>query len=457
MSLASQVTSLALRLGKEVKSVWAAFGLNPSYIAVDAGSSITTPSSAALNAALSTTDVICRVSCNSWTAFQTFTTKGVALPQYAFGLSSTGQLTFIDSGGATRVSSANLAATPDGTRLWVRVSRNSATGVIKFYWAADMPTEPTVWTQLGADVAGAAGAFTTNATVLSVAGLGTISRVIIRDGFTGVTVAELDTADYLSGTSWVSLTTGETWTLTGTAVYTRALPAISAFIRTLLAAASAVAARATLEAARMNVQPGQPATPADGDLWWDTDDTSLIPMTVDLSAYQPVDSDLTAIAALATTAYGRAFLALADAAAARTAISAAPASQGATVGSVVVGANQAGVGGASTPLTGFSIPFTAVAGRRYVMFWVLTVSVQTTAGGLVNFDYQLAGVDQAIISSDYTPVIGVPLTYSGFVDLGVLGAGSKTISISGRCSAGTMTISNGSANNGRMSIFDMGT
>lgn len=38
------------------------------------------------------------------------------------------------------------------------------------------------------------------------------------------------------------------------------------------------------------------------------------------AAYQPLDSDLTAIAALTTTAYGRAFLALADAAAARAAV-----------------------------------------------------------------------------------------------------------------------------------------
>ena len=38
------------------------------------------------------------------------------------------------------------------------------------------------------------------------------------------------------------------------------------------------------------------------------------------STYQPLDSDLTAIAALTTTSFGRAFLALADAAAARTAI-----------------------------------------------------------------------------------------------------------------------------------------
>jgi len=40
------------------------------------------------------------------------------------------------------------------------------------------------------------------------------------------------------------------------------------------------------------------------------------------STYQPLDSDLTAIAALSTTSFGRAFLALADAAAARTAIGA---------------------------------------------------------------------------------------------------------------------------------------
>lgn len=38
------------------------------------------------------------------------------------------------------------------------------------------------------------------------------------------------------------------------------------------------------------------------------------------TVYQPLDSDLTAIAALATTSYGRAFLALADAAAGRTAL-----------------------------------------------------------------------------------------------------------------------------------------
>lgn len=41
--------------------------------------------------------------------------------------------------------------------------------------------------------------------------------------------------------------------------------------------------------------------------------------TLSGAAFQPLDADLTAIAALTTTSYGRAFLALADTAAARTA------------------------------------------------------------------------------------------------------------------------------------------
>jgi hypothetical protein len=48
------------------------------------------------------------------------------------------------------------------------------------------------------------------------------------------------------------------------------------------------------------------------------------------AGYQPLDSDLTAIAALTTTSYGRAFLALADAAAARTALALGTAATAAT-------------------------------------------------------------------------------------------------------------------------------
>ena len=63
------------------------------------------------------------------------------------------------------------------------------------------------------------------------------------------------------------------------------------------------------------------------------------------AAYQPLDSDLTAIAALATTSYGRAFLALADAAAGRTALGLGTA---ATQNTGTSGANVPLLNGANT-------------------------------------------------------------------------------------------------------------
>lgn len=57
------------------------------------------------------------------------------------------------------------------------------------------------------------------------------------------------------------------------------------------------------------------------------DTSALLTSAAAAAAYQPLDSDLTAIAALTTTSYGRAFLALADAAAARSALSLGTAAQ----------------------------------------------------------------------------------------------------------------------------------
>jgi hypothetical protein len=73
-----------------------------------------------------------------------------------------------------------------------------------------------------------------------------------------------------------------------------------------------------------------PAQTRDGSVVWDFDDElltvgtgsgrkTMLDTTAAAAAYQPLDSDLTAIAALATTSFGRALLALADAAALRTA------------------------------------------------------------------------------------------------------------------------------------------
>ena len=67
---------------------------------------------------------------------------------------------------------------------------------------------------------------------------------------------------------------------------------------------------------------------------------STVTVGVTASTYQPLDSDLTAIAALSTTTFGRALLALADAAAGRTALGlggAATLNVGTTAGTVAAG------------------------------------------------------------------------------------------------------------------------
>lgn len=63
---------------------------------------------------------------------------------------------------------------------------------------------------------------------------------------------------------------------------------------------------------------------------------------VDATAYQPLDSDLTAIAALSTTTFGRALLALADAAALRSAagiVASLPLTGGAVTGNITRSGN----------------------------------------------------------------------------------------------------------------------
>lgn len=84
------------------------------------------------------------------------------------------------------------------------------------------------------------------------------------------------------------------------------------------------------------------------------------------AAVQPLDSDLTAIAALTTTSYGRAFLALADAAAGRTALSlgtAATQATGAFDASGAAAAAQAASQPLDTDLTAIAALTTTTFGR----------------------------------------------------------------------------------------------
>lgn len=93
-------------------------------------------------------------------------------------------------------------------------------------------------------------------------------------------------------------------------------------------------------------------------------ESSVTGLTASLASKQPLDSDLTAIAALATTGYGRALLALADAAAGRTALSLGSAATASSAAFDAAGAASAAAA-ASQPLDSDLTAIAALATTAY--------------------------------------------------------------------------------------------
>lgn len=120
------------------------------------------------------------------------------------------------------------------------------------------------------------------------------------------------------------------------------------------------------------------------------------------------------------------------------------------MGGASVGASQTGIT-AITDLTGFSIPFTAVTGRRYKASYLLSSQQVTTAGTQVFF------VDVNAVQTTLSELTGVAAafnTVSG-VFLFTVAAGARTIKLRAQTSAGTLSIDSGSAP-GRLMIEDIG-
>lgn len=133
--------------------------------------------------------------------------------------------------GVTSTSAASSVSTgfAAGTGAWIRASRVAATGVVTFYTStaspgADPRTLP--WTQLGTTVATTAGGIVNSDGVPEVgrSGLGgdlymtgSVIRALAYNGVLGTTgpAWSFDSRDWTSGTTFVSSTTGETWTLNG--------------------------------------------------------------------------------------------------------------------------------------------------------------------------------------------------------------------------------------------------
>lgn len=175
-------------------------------------------------------------------------------------------------------------------------------------------------------------------------------------------------------------------------------------------------------------------------------DTEVTAAVAALSTvYQPLDSDLTAIAALTTTAYGRAFLALADAAAGRTALglgTAATQATGAFDAAGAAAAAQAASQPLDSDLTAIAALTTTSFGRGLLALADAAAARSTlglgTAAVAATGDFDAAGAAAAAqaasqpLDSDLTAFAGLAIA----ADKLPYGTGSHTLGLADLTAAG---------------------
>jgi len=195
------------------------------------GTYLTTPDSAA-SSITGDIDIRVKAACTDWTptANMSFASKIEPSGQNAWQFVITsagglGKLSLWNSTNGTNLtpneSSVGTGFT-DGTTHWVRATRVSATGVVKYYTSEDGST----WTQLGTDIAGSTGDFINSTSIVEIGSsrggtinpfTGKIYQVQIYNGIAGTLAVEFKATDYSTGTTLTSSTTGEVWTLNGAA------------------------------------------------------------------------------------------------------------------------------------------------------------------------------------------------------------------------------------------------
>lgn len=144
----------------------------------------------------------------------------------------TGVLQFVYSndGTATRTATSSAATgITDGAIKWVRATYVTSTGKVNFYMSDDAVT----WTAIGTEQTLTSGAIadTGNAVTVGAKGgagntaptTGTIYRAQVYAGISGALAVDFNPNNYVTGTTFVSAITGETWTVSGTASVARSL------------------------------------------------------------------------------------------------------------------------------------------------------------------------------------------------------------------------------------------
>lgn len=178
---------------------------------------------------------LCRVALDDWTPTATNRLGGLfdatATGVFRQSVLAAGLLsTDITSNGTSTSTGATSVAVPaaDGTTIWIKAYCNPTSGQMYYSWAPDSVEKPTTWTV----VQNNRGAFTFPLWVgtsplyvgsvlgSTVPGKGNFYRYMLFSGTetTGTLLADFNVADNTDlGTSWVSSTTGETWSLMGAA------------------------------------------------------------------------------------------------------------------------------------------------------------------------------------------------------------------------------------------------
>jgi hypothetical protein len=202
----------------------------------------TTPNVAALN--VSDLEITARVSLNDWTPAANqalvarYTNTGPSRSYICYIAATTGRMFVQYTLDGTTILGQDWGGTAspftDGQTYWLRYRRIAATGVWRFDWAPDSPTEPTVWTNVGGDRAGTAGALFNATTAPTSLGAfnevttgnpaaGRMFRAIIRNANTGGTkVLDADFTRQIQFASSFTEATGKVVTTVGAARIERA-------------------------------------------------------------------------------------------------------------------------------------------------------------------------------------------------------------------------------------------
>lgn len=192
------------------------------------GNHVSTPDTATIDLT-GDLDIAVRVAMDDWTPSVIQTLIGKGNTAYRVYVNTDGTITLgVYVSAVERTPTSSVAPTvSNGQALWLRVTRNATTGATNFYTAADRPSLPTQWTQLGsADVASTTGAVGTNATALYLGTYngtsellaGNVYEAVVLSGISGIEAAHFRAWEIDKTTlTGVAAGTGETWTLNGTA------------------------------------------------------------------------------------------------------------------------------------------------------------------------------------------------------------------------------------------------